>query len=92
MKYRPDIVLLQESPNRTEVEGLAKRLFGNEAGVVHGVDASLVVRGRAVPAELPRAVRGYFVQARVTLTTGQDIEVISTRLLPRRVSCGPVVT
>jgi len=80
--YRPDIVLLQESPGRREVEELARRLFGTEAGVVHGVDASLVVHGRAVPAELPPAMRGNLVQARVTLATGRDIEVISTRLLP----------
>jgi endonuclease/exonuclease/phosphatase (EEP) superfamily protein YafD len=81
-RYRPDIVLLQESPGRSEVEELARRLFGTEAGVIHGVDASLVVHGRAVTAALPIAMRGYFVQARVTLTTGRDLEVISTRLLP----------
>jgi hypothetical protein len=80
--YRPDIVLLQESPGRSEVEGLARRLFGAEAGVVHGVDASLVVHGRVIPAELPPALRGYFVQARVKLASGRDIEVLSTRLLP----------
>ncbi len=82
VKYRPDIVLLQESPGRREVEDLARRLFGAEAGVVYGVDASLVVHGHAVASELPTGLRGYFVQARVTLTTGRDIEVISTRLLP----------
>ena len=82
IRYRPDIVLLQESPGRSEVEELARRLFGKEAGVVHGVDASLVVRGQVTPAELPPAMRGYFVQARVRLATGRDIEVVSTRLLP----------
>lgn len=82
VRYRPDIVLLQESPNRQEVERLARRLFGTEAGVVHGVDASMVVQGRAVAAELSPTMRGYFVQARVTMKTGRVIEVISTRLLP----------
>ncbi|MDB5350643.1 MAG: Metal-dependent hydrolase, endonuclease/exonuclease/phosphatase family [Planctomycetota bacterium] len=81
-RYRPDIVLLQESPNRAEVEGLARRLFGDEAGFVHGVDASLIARGRVVPANLPANLRGIVVQARVTLASGRDIEVISTRLLP----------
>jgi hypothetical protein len=81
-RYRPDIVLLQESPSRDDVEQLAQRLFGPEAGVVHGVDASLVVNGRAVPANLSPDLRAYFVQARVTLATGRVIEVISTRLLP----------
>lgn len=82
VRYRPEVVLLQESPGRKEVEQLARRLFGTEAGVVHGVDASLIVHGRAVAAELPSNLRGYFVQARVTLPSGRDIEVISTRLRP----------
>ena len=29
MRYRPDVVLLQESPGRSEVEELARRLFGD---------------------------------------------------------------
>jgi len=81
-RYRPDIVLLQESPGRRDVEELARRLFGTEAGVVYGVDASLVARGHAVAVELPPSLRGYFVQARVTLASGREIEVVSTRLLP----------
>jgi vancomycin resistance protein VanJ len=80
--YRPDIVLLQESPGRREVEDLAHKLFGAEGGVVYGVDASLIVHGRADAAELPPPLRGYFVQARVTLTTGLELEVVSTRLRP----------
>jgi vancomycin resistance protein VanJ len=82
VRYRPDLVLLQESPGRREVQELARRLFGAEAGVVYGVDASLVVRGRVVPVELPSTLRAYFVQARVTLPSGRDIEVIGTRLVP----------
>ena len=80
--YQPDIVLLQESPNRAEVEDLARRLFGNTAGIVHGVDASLIVRGRVLAVDLPLTQRGYFVQARVHLTSGREIEIISTRLVP----------
>jgi endonuclease/exonuclease/phosphatase (EEP) superfamily protein YafD len=82
LAYRPDIVLLQESPSRVAVEELAQRLFGAEAGIVYGVDASLIVHGRAVPAELTPGMRGYFVQARVTMKSGQAIEVVSTRTLP----------
>jgi hypothetical protein len=44
-QYHPDIVLLQESPGRGAMEALGKKLFGAEAGIVSGVDASLIVRG-----------------------------------------------
>ena len=80
--YGPDIVLLQESPGRAEVERLARAWFGAEAGVVAGPDAALVVRGRAEAADLPAAIRGYFVQARVVLARGPEVEVVSTRLVP----------
>jgi vancomycin resistance protein VanJ len=80
--FAPDIVLLQESPGRSEVEKLARRLFGADAGVAYGVDASLIARGRVVPGELPTDLRGYFVHARVTFPTGPVIEVVSTRLVP----------
>lgn len=81
--YHPDVVLLQESPNRPAVEDLARRLFGADAGVAYGVDASLIVRGRAVAADLTPAERGYLVQAWVTLAgSGREVEVVSTRLVP----------
>ena len=62
-RYRPDVVLLQESPSRGEVEAVARALFGADAGVVSGVDASMIVRGRVVPADLTPEQRSYFVQA-----------------------------
>ncbi len=80
--YRPDVVCLQESPGRTDVEALGQRLFGPSAVVVHGVDASVVARGRLVPTEPSATGRGYFVSARVELASGRTVEVISTRLLP----------
>ncbi len=80
--YRPDIVLLQESPGRGELESLASALFGASAGVVHGPDASMIVHGRVVPADLTPEQRSYFVQARVLLKSGLEVEVFSLRLVP----------
>lgn len=80
--YGPDVVLLQESPGRAAVDRLARAWFGDEAGVVHGFDAALIVRGRAEAAALPPALLGYFVQARVRLARGPELEVVSTRLVP----------
>ncbi|SIO58076.1 Metal-dependent hydrolase, endonuclease/exonuclease/phosphatase family [Singulisphaera sp. GP187] len=81
-RYRPDIVLLQESLNRAVVEALARELFGEEGSVVPGPDASLLVRGKVVAAPLPPNLRAYFVQARVQLASGLAVEVMSTRLVP----------
>jgi endonuclease/exonuclease/phosphatase (EEP) superfamily protein YafD len=81
-RYRPDIILLQESPGRSTLEALRRKLFGTEGGIVPGVDASLVVRGRVVPADLSADLRANCVQARVVLPSGTVVEVISTRLVP----------
>ncbi len=80
--YRPDIVLLQESPSRSVLEDLSRRLFGDEASMIHGPDASLIVRGQVTPADLTNAQRSFFVQGRVHLASGEELEVISTRLRP----------
>jgi vancomycin resistance protein VanJ len=80
--YRPNVVLLQESPGRSEVEALAELLFGEEAAFIHAVDASMIVHGKVTPAPLPLEMRSYFVQARVRLPSGEDIEVVCTRLVP----------
>jgi endonuclease/exonuclease/phosphatase (EEP) superfamily protein YafD len=82
LAYRPDIVLLQESPPREEVEKLAARLFGKEGGVVWGVDASIIARGRVSARALPRELRVFMVQARISMPSGLETEVISTRLVP----------
>lgn len=81
-RFRPDLVLLQESPNRAAVEALASQLYGVEGNAVHGPDASLLVRGEVTPAELPSRLRSYFVQARVRLASGLEVEMISVRLVP----------
>ena len=46
------------------------------------MDASLIVRGRVAPADLTTDQRSYFVQARVRLASGTEIEVVSTRFVP----------
>jgi vancomycin resistance protein VanJ len=79
--YSPNIVLLQESPSRREVEEVGRKLFGSEAGVLYGIDASILVRGKVEPRSLPISLSSYFVQARVTVK-GMQAEVFCTRLLP----------
>ncbi len=80
--YRPDVVLLQESPGAKEVRTLARELFGEAASALPGVDASIIVNGQLEPRMLPRKEAMSFVQARARLTNGLEAEVVSLRLLP----------
>ncbi len=80
-KWKPDVVLLQESPSRADVERLARRLFGKEGDFLWGVDGSILARGRLTPRPLSSALRNYFVQARLQLPQGQEAEVLSLRLM-----------
>jgi len=80
--YKPDIILLQESPTAQEVDRFAQSVYPGEAGVWPGADASLIVHGRIDRATLPRSLSSFFVQARATLTNGMTLEVVSTRLMP----------
>lgn len=81
-EYRPDVVLLQESPSRKQLEALAQRLYGDEGGVVWGPDASIVARGRVTAVETPASLRGDCVQARIRLDSGAEVTVVSLRLVP----------
>src|SRR6266850_3413151 len=78
--YMPDIVLLQESPGSTAIEKMAYEVFGAEAGVASGLDATIFARGTVIPAPLPLVSRRYFTEARVRLTTGIEIGIISLHL------------
>jgi hypothetical protein len=80
--YEPDIVLLQESPTRKEVEVLGSELFGNDGGIAWGSNTSIIARGpiQLIPLGLLEGM--LMTQARVHLTSGVGIEVICVRLTP----------
>lgn len=78
--FQPDIVLLQETPQRQKVAEVAQSLFGSEGNVSTGIDASIIVHGTLLPTKLPRRT-GFFTQARVKLYSGQEIEVISAHII-----------
>lgn len=78
----PDIVLIQETPDRGAVDALARDLFGEDAGVAWGPGASIIARGRTSAAITPEATRPYETRARVTLADGPSLEVVSIRLAP----------
>jgi len=81
-RYHPDIVLLQETPERRDVERLARDMFGKDAGVAIGVDTDIIARGRVAP--LPRVGLPPFAynEAHVRLTSGIEAEVLSAHFQP----------
>jgi endonuclease/exonuclease/phosphatase (EEP) superfamily protein YafD len=81
-KFKPDLVLLQESPGRDQVNALAETLFGEDGAALHGGDTALIAPGAITPRKASLSSRGDFVQARVQLVSGGEMEVVSLRLLP----------
>jgi hypothetical protein len=78
--WKPDIVLLQESPGSERLEHLSKTLFGADGTFLHGGDVSLLTHGQIRPKFLNRA--SHFVHAEIELPTGLKTYVISVRLAP----------
>lgn len=74
----PDIILLQESPDRETLKTLAQQVFKENADCLWGIDTSILARGRIFPEKGAR----FFTRARVQLSSGRELQVISLRLLP----------
>jgi endonuclease/exonuclease/phosphatase (EEP) superfamily protein YafD len=79
--FKADIVLLQESPSRRDVQRLARELFGEEGAFVWGVDGSILARGQLAPRRLTPTQENYFVQAHLRQPDGREAEVFSLRLM-----------
>jgi endonuclease/exonuclease/phosphatase (EEP) superfamily protein YafD len=78
--YNPDIVLVQETPGRQDVEKVAQTLYGNDAESWVNFDAAIMARGQVHPITV-KPVQGFFAQARVELKSGITIDVISLRAM-----------
>ena len=80
--WRPDIVLLQESPSRADTQKLARELFGPNAKIAWGVDGSILARGQVSPVALPPEIAVHAAMADVDLGENQRLRVASLRLMP----------
>jgi endonuclease/exonuclease/phosphatase (EEP) superfamily protein YafD len=80
--YKPDLLLLQESPGRMQLEEAAKNLFDDEAAVVWSADASIVARGKLAAQPLSSGAAGNAVRARWVLDKQTELDVVSLRLEP----------
>jgi vancomycin resistance protein VanJ len=80
LPWKPDLVLLQESPSSNDVATLARELFGPEAGFSFGFDCSVIARDQVSAAAGPKTIR----YNRVTLRSPRvgELEVVSLRLEP----------
>jgi vancomycin resistance protein VanJ len=78
--YNPDIVLVQETPGRPDVEKIAQSLYGNDAGSWINFDTAIMARGSVDPITI-KPPRGFFAQARVELRSGITVDVISLRAM-----------
>lgn len=77
-KYEPDLILIQETPGVIQLRNISKSLLGDSAGLLAGVDSSVMSR---TPIE-PLASTVNFLIAKVQLKAGREIVVVSLRLTP----------
>lgn len=78
--WKPDVVLLQESPASNDLARLAKEWFGPDGNFIFGWDCSIVARGQLTAPPGPKPVR--FVHGTLRLGRGPEVEVVSLRLEP----------
>jgi vancomycin resistance protein VanJ len=79
-QYRPDIVLLQESPASNELVRLCQEWFGQQGGMIYGLDCSVLTRGQVKVVDTPRSLR--FTCGEVQSAEGLTMDVVSLRLHP----------
>jgi len=78
--FEPDIVLLQESPSRDNLQRLTKEHFGDDGACLWGGDTSIVAAGTIQPVTVDPT--SHFVHATIELPSGVRVDVISVRLNP----------
>lgn len=78
---RPDLVLLQESPNRETLSTWVQELFGDQGAMIWSPDASILARGKLTPRQFP--AESAFVAATWELEGQPVIDVFSLRLWPQ---------
>ncbi len=82
ISFKPNLLLLQEPPNSIAIKKLAQELFGDNSNYLAGIDTSIIADGKVIRKAKTRHRDLYSVHARVELTNGIAMEVISLRLEP----------
>lgn len=77
-EWKPDLVLIQESPGENIVRQVARELYGEEAFVLYHWNSSMIGRGRLQDQSPDES--SHFVHGRVILPEGEQLDVVSLRL------------
>jgi endonuclease/exonuclease/phosphatase (EEP) superfamily protein YafD len=77
MEFKPDVVFIQESPTREQLQKLTEDLYGAEGGFVWTTGASIVARGIVEAKSADEA--STFVHATVQLSNGAQFEAVCLR-------------
>jgi len=78
LRYKPDIILYQESPSTRLLERVATKLYGKTGCVISTPDCSIVISGKVVSSEAnPRL---HYTIIKVVLKNGSTVAVVNTRL------------
>lgn len=80
--WDPDIVLLQESPGKSELAALAKEMFGEKGSYVAGPDAAILSRFPLSSWHKGKREPSNYVGAYLKLENGQTWSIVSLRLQP----------
>ncbi len=81
-RYKPDIVLLQETPGKDRVQELAVDLFGADGAILWQIDTAVIVNGEIHPDISDGRWPTYSAHCHVILNSGAELEAISLRLTP----------
>lgn len=77
MAFRPDIVFIQESPSEDVIQSIGD---ANEMAALHGVEASILVRGKIFEIKTDRL--NHIFTAGRAIIDGKRVLVVSLRLKP----------
>jgi hypothetical protein len=78
LAFSPDVILLQETPNKQALAVVAQELASDQSDFLLGSDASIIVRGRL--RQIHNAKASHFLHAVAALDNGREIDVVSLRL------------
>ena len=80
IEWKPDLVLIQESPTEEDVRQVAQELFGEEAFILYGWNSSIIGQGELQ--EQFQDESDHFIHARWKLVSDHELDVVSLRLSP----------
>ena len=79
LSLKPDVLLLQEPPSRTETDRFCKQLFGATGSLLYDVDTAILMRGNLADVRQSDS-RIFFSHARADVAGFGPVDFVSLRL------------